>query len=241
VQGGRKPASYRRGCVRHVGGVRARIPARSSRSAAARARTARIVGSSHSLLDHRGRFRVRFDRPWTGGFVLRRAERDGSRRSCDQRADRPGVALGAPRRRVALPPASTEPGCRSGCLMCLYDKEDTLMIDVRPEVLAFLERFSAVGTSLDVAAQRECWTETFLSLVPRLVMPVERAAMLAALPRRREMFASIGATASELVDAQESPLDDRHTIVRTAWRWRLQPADGVADELLMKSTFLLRL
>jgi hypothetical protein len=111
---------------------------------------------------------------------------------------------------------------------------------VRPDVRSFLEQFSSAGESLDVEAQRHCWAETFLSLDPNRAAPVSRAAMLAALPRRREMFESIGATASELVGAEESPLDDRHTIVRTSWRWRLPSADGAGDELVLKSTFLLR-
>lgn len=60
--------------------------------------------------------------------------------------------------------------------------------------------------------QRDCWAETFLSIDPNWVAPVERAALLAVLPRRREMFESIGATAGELISAEETPLDERHTI-----------------------------
>lgn len=109
-----------------------------------------------------------------------------------------------------------------------------------PEVRSFFERFSAAGKSLDAEAQRDCWAETFLSLDPNRALPVERTAMLAALPRRREMFESIGATSSDLVDAEEIPLDEHHTIVRTSWRWRLGDATEGEDELVLQSTFLLR-
>jgi hypothetical protein len=104
----------------------------------------------------------------------------------------------------------------------------------------FLEQFSAAGKSLDAEAQRDCWAEIFLSLDPNRALPVERAAMLAALPRRRELFESIGATSSDLIDAEEMPLDERHTIVRTTWRWRLEDAAESEDELVLQSTFLLR-
>jgi NTF2-like protein (DUF6841) len=112
--------------------------------------------------------------------------------------------------------------------------------DLQPDVCAFLEQFTAAGKSLDPRAQRRCWAETFLSLDPNRATPVPREEMLAVLHRRREMFASIGATSSDLIDAQEMPLDERHTIVRTTWRWRLEHADESDDELVLQSTFLLR-
>ena len=114
------------------------------------------------------------------------------------------------------------------------------MSELQPDVRAFLEQFAAAGTNLDSRAQRHCWAETFLSLDPNCATPVLREEMLAVLPRRREMFASIGATSSDLIDAEEMPLDERHTIVRTTWRWRLEDADKGADELVLQSTFLLR-
>lgn len=112
--------------------------------------------------------------------------------------------------------------------------------DVRPDVLAFLERFAAVGRSADGEAQRELWAETFLSLDPLRAVAVPREAMLAALPRRRELFESIGATTSELVEVEETLLDDQHTIVRSLWRWPLPTANGLESDLRLKSTFLLR-
>lgn len=111
---------------------------------------------------------------------------------------------------------------------------------VRPEVQAFLQQFSGAGSHTDPDAQLQCWADSFLSLDPNRATPVTRAQMLAALPQRRAMFARIGATASELIDAREMPLDDRHIVVRTSWRWDLADTPDAADPLVLHSTFLLR-
>lgn len=100
-----------------------------------------------------------------------------------------------------------------------------------PDVHTFFEDFGAAARSGDANGQRKFWAETFLSVAPVRVTPVAREAMLGALAGRRELFESIGATASELVEAEETPLDSRHTIVRKSWRWELSSA-GKADESL---------
>jgi hypothetical protein len=112
---------------------------------------------------------------------------------------------------------------------------------VTPDVHSFLEEFTASSNGLDSAApQGHHWAETFLSVDPVRAATVTRAAMLEVLPRRREMFERIGARQSELVEAAETRLDERHTLVRTAWRWRLAAASDTPEELVLRSTFLLR-
>jgi hypothetical protein len=112
--------------------------------------------------------------------------------------------------------------------------------NLRPDVRSFFEAFSAAAQRLDPGEQREYWAPTFLSLAPDRAVLIPREEMLAVLPRRRQLFESIGATASELVAAEEIPLDDLHTIVRTSWRWHLPAAAGSEDELVLESTYLLR-
>lgn len=112
--------------------------------------------------------------------------------------------------------------------------------NLRPDVRSFFEAFSAAEQRLEAGEQRKYWAPTFLSLAPDRAVLMPREEMLALLPKRRQLFESIGATASELVAAEEMPLDELHTIVRTSWRWRLPAAAGSEDELVLESTFLLR-
>ena len=64
-------------------------------------------------------------------------------------------------------------------------------------------------------------------------------ALLAALPRRKQLFEAIGSDGLELADIGELPLDDLHTLVRTSWnlRMRNQPP---GDPVCLRSTFILR-
>lgn len=111
---------------------------------------------------------------------------------------------------------------------------------VRPEVHAFLLRFREAGDRLDNDAIRDCFLETFLNLDPNNALALNSEVMLTALPKRRELFKSIGAGTAELVEAREVPLDESHTLVRTLWTMPLGPRGGGNRELALHSTFLLR-
>jgi uncharacterized protein DUF4440 len=108
---------------------------------------------------------------------------------------------------------------------------------VRPDVRAFFERYQSAGDSLDSAALADCFTDVILNLDPSSAAAVPRQAIVAALPRRRQLFDSIGCTGSELREIEETPLDDMHTLVATSWAMRrVEPA----APLTLRSTFLLR-
>ena len=62
---------------------------------------------------------------------------------------------------------------------------------------------------------------------------------MAALPRRKAMFESIGSDGLELNDLEETKLDDYHTLVRTSWLLRLRSEFPDAQNTL-RSTFVLR-
>lgn len=64
-------------------------------------------------------------------------------------------------------------------------------------------------------------------------------ALLAALPRRKQLFEAIGSDGLELADISELPLDDLHTLVRTSWNLRLRN-QPLRNPVCLRSTFLLR-
>ena len=110
---------------------------------------------------------------------------------------------------------------------------------VRPDILAFLQRYDRAAHDLDTDALISSFGDVFLSLDASSAVAVSPQALLAALPRRRQLFEAIGSDGLELADISEMPLDDRHTLVRTSWRLRMR-GQAPRDPMFLHSTFILR-
>jgi len=113
------------------------------------------------------------------------------------------------------------------------------MITVRPDVHDFFQRYQSAGEQLDSEALAGFFSGVFLSLDPNSATAVSPQALLAALPRRRQLFQAIGSDGLELADISEMPLDDLHTLVRTSWRLRMR-SQAPRDPIFLLSTFILR-
>jgi hypothetical protein len=113
------------------------------------------------------------------------------------------------------------------------------MTNIRPDVREFFQRYQRAGDRLDSEALPSMFSSVFLSLDPNSAAAVSPHALLAALPRRKQLFRAIGSDGLELADISETPLDDLHTLVRTSWRVRMHnPAPR--DPIVLLSTFILR-
>jgi hypothetical protein len=113
------------------------------------------------------------------------------------------------------------------------------MTNVRPDVRDFFQRFQSAGDDLDSAALASLFSSVFMSLDANTATAVSPQALLAALPRRRQLFEAIGSDGLELADISEMPLDDLHTLVRTSWRLRMR-GQAARDPIFLLSTFILR-
>jgi hypothetical protein len=113
------------------------------------------------------------------------------------------------------------------------------MTSVRPDVRAFFRRYERAAEDLDSEALTSCFCAAFMSLDASSATTLSPQALLAALPRRKQLFEAIGSDGLELADISELPLDDLHTLVRTSWnlRMRNQPP---RDPVCLRSTFILR-
>jgi hypothetical protein len=83
------------------------------------------------------------------------------------------------------------------------------------------------------------FSSVFLSLDVNSATAVSPQALLAALPRRKQLFEAIGSDGLELAGISEMPLDDVHTLVRTSWCLRLRN-HAPRDPIFLLSTFILR-
>ena len=113
------------------------------------------------------------------------------------------------------------------------------MTSVRPDVRAFFRRYERAAEDLDSEALTSLFCAVFMSLDASSATTLSPQALLAALPRRKQLFEAIGSDGLELADISELPLDDLHTLVRTSWnlRMRNQPP---RDPVCLRSTFILR-
>jgi hypothetical protein len=108
--------------------------------------------------------------------------------------------------------------------------------EVRTDVREFFAVYAAAGDG-DPAASADLFCDPFLNLDPVSAGTVTRAQFTASLPMRARMFSSIGAEGTDLIELSEQPIDEQHTLVRTAWAIRF--ADTAAEPLTLRSSFLL--
>jgi len=113
------------------------------------------------------------------------------------------------------------------------------MTSIRPDVRDFFRRYQRAADELDSEALASLFSGVFMSLDVNSATAVSPQALLAALPRRRQLFEAIGSDGLELADISEMPLDDLHTLVRTSWRVRMRDR-ALRDPLFLLSTFVLR-
>ncbi|MEZ4595962.1 MAG: DUF4440 domain-containing protein [Chloroflexota bacterium] len=106
--------------------------------------------------------------------------------------------------------------------------------ETRPEIRELLLAYTAGDPAVTVGLFRD----GFLALDPSTVTMVDRERFASGLPERARMFASIGATGTDLVCLDEHVLDEWHVLVDGTWRIRLSDAD--APPLHLRSSFLLR-
>jgi hypothetical protein len=112
------------------------------------------------------------------------------------------------------------------------------MQSVRPDIRAFFDRYERAGNALDTDVLADCFHDEFLNLDPHSANAVTKEALLAAVPMRERMFASIGATGTDLVGLSETPLDELHTLVETTWCVRFEKPEKAQT---LSASFLLRL
>jgi hypothetical protein len=113
------------------------------------------------------------------------------------------------------------------------------MTRVRPDVRAFFRRYERAAEDLDSEALMSCFCAVFMSLDASSATAISPQALLAALPRRKQLFEAIGSEGLELAEISEMPLDDLHTLVRTSWNLRMRD-EPPGDPICLRSTFILR-
>jgi len=105
-------------------------------------------------------------------------------------------------------------------------------------VAAFFRTYDRLNAGGDIAATVALFAEVFLAAGTQGAQCVRAADFARALPKRKELFASLGCTGTKLVGLEETALDARYTLARTQWSFSLEGESRERREVVLASTFL---
>src|SRR5256884_255259 len=106
------------------------------------------------------------------------------------------------------------------------------------DIVAFFRRFEESSAAGDVDALVALYAPSFLMAGPSGTQVVKASDLAQAIPRRKQMFAAAGCTATTLQSVVDTPLDSRYSLVRTEWQWTFARAGAAPTEITLPSTFI---
>lgn len=112
------------------------------------------------------------------------------------------------------------------------------MATTDPALTQFIESFARQSANRDFPAVAEHFAEIFLAAGPAGAQCVRAADFARVLPRRAEIFSSLGCDPAELIDVQPVPIDGRYALVRSVWRFKFRRETGETDAVDSVSLFL---
>ena len=114
------------------------------------------------------------------------------------------------------------------------------LVDQKPSALQhFLSTYAQHSAAGNIPALVAQFAETFLVAGPTGSQCIRSSDFARALPRRTELFASLGCQPAELIAVEESPLDNRYALVRTTWRFTFTRRQNAAEIIDSESIFLI--
>ena len=107
------------------------------------------------------------------------------------------------------------------------------------EVVDFFTTFEIASDSMDTEALTACFAESFMAADPAGAQPVPRAAFLAVLPRRKDLFTEAGITHVSLTGLDYRNLDDSYVLAHTTWNAEREATRTTDGPVTLLSTFIL--
>ena len=104
--------------------------------------------------------------------------------------------------------------------------------------MQFIKDYARHSAARDFAAIVAQFAETFLVAGPAGAQCIRAADFARILPKRAELFATLGCQSSELLDVQESWLGSRYAHLRTTWRFTFRRAE-TTETVDSESLFLI--
>lgn len=105
---------------------------------------------------------------------------------------------------------------------------------------AFFEEFQRCNSDGDTEKLARLYAPVFLAAGANGVQAVKSADLALAIPKRRQMLEAIGCRPAILVSLEETELDDRYTMARMRWQWRVERGEAATVEITLGSTVILQ-
>ncbi len=107
------------------------------------------------------------------------------------------------------------------------------------DIELFFKTYEQRINSGDIPALVAQFSDAFLAAGAQGAQPVRAVDFAVALPKRKQLFDSLGCRSTSLVSFEPVALDGRYTLVRTRWQMVFDRAQGAAEEeVLADSTFI---
>lgn len=102
----------------------------------------------------------------------------------------------------------------------------------------FFHVFERSSDSGDMPALIPQFADTFMVAGPQGTQCIRAADFALALPKRKQLFDSLGCKSTTLVSLEQSRLDARFVMARTRWRMAFARVEGQSKDVLADSVFI---
>lgn len=103
----------------------------------------------------------------------------------------------------------------------------------------FFQTFEQLSAASNAAELAGLYAPSFLMAGPHGSQVVRAIDLQHAIPKRKELFTSVGCTATHLTALEETVLDDRYSLVRTEWRWHFERSPEAPVAFTLPSSFVI--
>ena len=112
------------------------------------------------------------------------------------------------------------------------------MEDTRTAVEDFFRLFTHNTNQRNIATSVSQFAATFLAAGPQGASCVRREDFAVALPKRKQLFESLGLRSTEFVGVESQTLDARFSMARTRWAMLFESGTQASQEIVVDSTFV---
>ena len=111
---------------------------------------------------------------------------------------------------------------------------------VSQTIQAFFDEFQRCNADGDAEKLGRLYAPVFLAAGANGAQAVRSADLVLAIPKRRQMLEAVGCRPAVLVSFEETKLDDRYSMARVRWRWRVERSATAPLEITLDSTLILQ-
>jgi hypothetical protein len=113
------------------------------------------------------------------------------------------------------------------------------MNTVSEVVKVFFEGLEKANNLLDLDMISAQYAEPFMFANPDGTLVVEKEKFLAALPKRREFFQTLGHKSTKILSLEETPLDEHYVMVRAHFLMHFELESAKPTEIKVGSIYIL--